>query len=104
VVQTPRAAYWSEKWAVWAETSNLSTASVMSKELWHELNCPLLPWNESKVVNLMGQEMEYIGVAELRMTLDGREAIGLVFVIVDATVDMILGRNFLDQWGLRIKL
>jgi len=79
--------------------STASTASVMSKELWHELNCPLLPWNKSKVVNVIGQAMEYIGVAQLRMTLDGREAIGLVFVIVDAAVDMILGCNFLNQWG-----
>ena len=84
--------------------STCSTASVMSKELWHELNCPLLPWNKSKVVNIIGQEMEHIGVAQLRMTLDGHEAIGLVFVIVDAAVDLILGQNFLNQWGLRIKL
>jgi hypothetical protein len=81
-----------------------STASVMTKELWHELNCLLLPWNKTKVVNIIGQEMEYIGVAQLRITLDGREACGLVFVVVDGAVDMILGRDFLSQWGLRIVL
>ena len=72
---------------------------LLRKDVWDRANtkhCPLQPWNGSKLVSVDGSPVQFLGVAELSITVQEVKIQQEVIVVENLTAMGILGLYFLD--------